>query len=57
MFRIDNGHLISKCLYGNLHFFQKMNEKIQLNYYGTSSLNVFVRFFGSTENIKKTFRN
>ena len=36
-----------------LQFFQKTNEKIRPNYYGTSSQTVFVRFFEEFEDTKK----
>ena len=37
------GQLISKCLFRYCQFSQKMNEKIQLYYYGSSSRIAFIR--------------
>ena len=52
------GQLISKGLFGMYpQFYQKMNEKIQLNYYDTSGLLVFIRFLEEFEDTKKAFRN
>ena len=48
------GRLILKSLW-YLQFFQKTNEKIRPNYYGTSSLIVFVGFFEEFEDAKKHF--
>ena len=53
----SKGQLISKCLFGIFNSPKKSTKKNQLYYYCTSSLIVFVRFFGRIENTKKIFRN
>ena len=50
------GQLISKRLWYP-EFFQKMNEKIRLNYYNTSGRIVFARFLKELTSPKKTFWN
>ena len=49
------GWLIWKCLFGIFNSPKKMNEKIRLYYYGTSSWIVFVRFLGELKTPKRHF--
>ena len=44
-------------VFGVSDFLQKMNERIRLYYYDTSSRLVFVRFLEEIDDTKKTFRN